>query len=317
MNTLYPPLEPYAVHRLDVSGGHQLYVEECGNPAGIPVVFLHGGPGGGCKPYHRCFFNPQKYRAVLFDQRGCGRSLPLAELAHNTTGDLLDDLDAIREHLGIDRWLLFAGSWGVTLALLAAQRQPQSVSGMVLRGTFLARQKDMDWYLRDGVNRIYPESWAALLDALPDDCDHANLLNVFQHMLHGDDELAQRRAARAWAMWGGQVALGDAFNPAEAESHVPAHVLQQARLEVHYGINRYFLDENQILRDCHLIPNMPLLLLHGRRDLMCPLESAFSVRQALPFAELRVLANAGHIASDPDMCAALLNAADEMAERLA
>jgi proline iminopeptidase len=301
---------------LNVTGGHQLYVEECGNPSGIPLVFLHGGPGGGCKPYHRCFFNPAKYRAVLFDQRACGRSLPLGELAHNTTADLLEDMEAIRQHLGIDRWLLFAGSWGVTLALLYAQRQPQCVSGMVLRGTFLARQRDMDWYLRDGVNRIYPESWALLLDALPEDSDPGNLIDVFQQTLHGADELAQRRAARAWAMWGGQVALGDAFTASVAESHVPAHVLQQARLEVHYGINRYFIDENQILRDCHLIPPMPLILLHGRRDLMCPLESAFSLRQALPFAELRVLPNAGHIASDPDMSLALLQAADEMAERL-
>ena len=315
MKELYPPIEPYATHLLDVGGGHRVYVEECGNPAGLPVVFLHGGPGGGCKIYQRSFFDPEKYRAVLFDQRGCGRSKPAGRLEANTTRHLLADMELIRERLGLERWLLFGGSWGSALALLYAQRYPHRASGIVSRGTFLARQADLDWYLKDGANRIYPERWADLLEAVHGAAG-ADLVEVFHAILHGGDELAQRRAARAWSLWGGQVALGGEFSPADSEGHVPAHVLQQARLELHYGYNRYFIEENQILRDCRLIPKMPVILLHGRRDLVCPLESAFTLRAALPFAELRVLPEAGHVASHPLMSAALVEAADELAARL-
>lgn len=315
MRELYPPIEPYAVHLLDVGNSHTVYVEECGNPAGIPAVFLHGGPGGGCKPYHRSFFDPAVYRAILFDQRGCGRSKPYGLLEHNTTQHLLADMEMIRERLGLDKWLLFAGSWGSTLALLYAQHYPQRVSGIVSRGTFLARQEDLDWYIKDGVNRIYPERWAELLDALHG-APHDDLISAFHAILHGKDELAQRRIARAWSAWGGQIALGDEFNPSDLEGHVPAQVLHQARIELHYGFNRYFIEENQILRDCHLIPKIPIILVHGRRDLVCPVESAFTLRKHLPFAELRVLPTAGHIASPPEMTAALIEAADDMAGRL-
>jgi len=315
MKELYPPIEPYAVHVLNVGGGHGVYVEECGNPAGIPVVFLHGGPGGGCKIYHRSFFDPAKYRAILFDQRGCGRSTPHGRLEDNTTQHLLADMDTIREWLGVDQWLLFGGSWGSTLALLYAQRHPRRVSGIVSRGTFLARQMDLDWYIKDGVNRVYPERWAELQEAV-----HAlpgeDLVAAFQRILHGPDELARRRAARAWSAWGGQVALGDEFSPADAEGHVSAQVLHQARIELHYGFHRYFIDENQLLRDCKLIPAMPVILIHGRRDWVCPVESAFSLRAALPFAELRILPTAGHIASNAAMTSALVEAADELAVRL-
>ena len=315
MKELYPPIEPYAVHMLDVGGGHRVYVEECGNPAGIPVVFLHGGPGGGCKIYHRSFFDPARYRAILFDQRGCGRSTPHGLLENNTTRHLLADMEAIRERLGLGRWLLFGGSWGSALALLYAQTYPHRVSGIVSRGTFLARPMDLDWYLKDGVNRVYPERWAELLDAVHG-APGEDLVDAFQRILHGEDELAQRRAARAWSAWGGQVALGEAFVPADSEGHVPAHVLQQARIELHYGFHRYFIDENQILRDCRLIPKVPVILVHGRRDLVCPLESAFTLQKHLPFAELRVLPAAGHIASGTEMTSALVEAADELAERL-
>ncbi len=343
MKELYPPIEPYAVHALDVGGGHGVYVEECGNPAGIPVVFLHGGPGGGCKVYQRSFFDPAKYRAILFDQRGCGRSKPYGLLDHNTTQHLLADIELIRQRLGVEKWLLFGGSWGSALALLYAQRYPHRVSGIVSRGTFLARQMDLDWYLKDGVNRIYPERWAELLDALHgvshgvlhppkkspltpllqrggsrviDDGAYGDLTDIFHKILHGEDELAQRRAARAWSAWGGQVALGDEFRPSDLDAHVPASVLHQARIEVHYGLHRYFIEENQILRDCRLIPKMPVILVHGRRDLVCPLESAFTLQKHLPFAELRILPQAGHIASDREMTAALVEAADGLAGRL-
>jgi proline iminopeptidase len=322
MRELYPPVEPYAVHPLDVGGGHSVYVEECGNPAGIPAIFLHGGPGGGCKIYQRSFFDPTKYRAVLFDQRGCGRSKPHGLLEHNKTWDLLADMETIRERLGIEKWLLFGGSWGSALALLYAQQYPERVSGIVSRGTFLARQADLDWYIKDGVNRIYPERWAELQDTLHNSKAQngsggaEDLIAAFHHILHGPDELAQRRAARAWSVWGGQVALGEDFTLSDPEGHVPAHVLHQARIELHYGFHRYFVEENQILRDCPLIPKVPVILIHGRRDLVCPVEAAYTLQKHLPFAELRVLPTAGHIASNPEMTSALVQAADDLAGRL-
>lgn len=315
MKELFPPIEPYAVHQLDVGGGHQLYVEECGNPEGIPAVFLHGGPGGGCKIYHRSFFDPGKYRAILFDQRGCGRSKPLGLLEHNTTGHLLADLETVRARLGVERWLLFGGSWGATLALLYAQSHPERVSGMILRGIFLARQKDLDWYIKDGVNRIYPERWTELLESLHG-AGGDDLIATLRALLNGRDELAQRRIAKAWSIWGGQVALGDDFKPSQQDCHVTAETLHQARIELHYGFHRYFLEENQVLRNCRKIPQMPVSLIHGRRDLVCPVESAFTLRQALPFADLNILPKAGHIAGGADMIDALVDAAEAMAERL-
>ncbi|MDD5036878.1 MAG: prolyl aminopeptidase [Methylococcaceae bacterium] len=316
MKALFPPIEPYAVHSLVVDGGHSLYVEECGNPAGIPVIFLHGGPGSGCKPYHRSFFDPQKYRIVLLDQRGSGRSVPHGSLENNTTAHLLADLEGIRIQLDVERWLLFGGSWGAALALLYAQQFPQRISGMVLRGSFLARQGDLDWYVVDGANRIYPERWAELLDSLQGE-NGGDLIGTLHEQLHGEDELAQRRVARAWSRWGGQVALGSAFKPSDTEIHVPVQVLHQAWIELHYAFHRYFIEENQILRDYSLIPEVPIILLHGRLDLVCPVEAAFSLQRHLPWAQLRILPNSGHIAGGAEMIDALVMAAEEMAERLA
>ena len=316
MKDLYPPLDPYAVHILKVSGGHSLYVEECGNPEGIPVLFLHGGPGSGCKTYHRSFFDPQKYRAILFDQRGSGRSTPRGRLEDNTTGHLLADMELIREQLKIGGWLLFGGSWGATLALLYAEAYPHRIKGLVLRGTFLARQQDLDWYIKDGVNRIYPECWNELMALLPAKAD-ANPISTIHALLNGEDELAQRRVARAWATWGGQVALGDDFTPQDTEGHVAGAVVQQAKIELHYAFHDYFIRDNQILLNCRLIPKVPVILIHGRRDLVCPVESAYALHQQLPFAELRILPNAGHIAGGADMIDAIVTAADEMALRIA
>ena len=316
MKVLYPPIKPYAVHVLKVDGGHSLYLEECGNPAGIPVVFLHGGPGSGCKTYHRSFFDPVKYRAILFDQRGAGRSTPHGELENNTTSRLLADMELIRTHLGIKSWLLFGGSWGATLALLYAEAYPDRVNGLVLRGTFLARQRDLDWYINDGVNRIYPERWHDLVSALHGET-HGDLIAAINTLLHGGDELAQRRIAKAWSAWGGQVALGDDFSPEEGEGHVHSTMLQQARIELHYGFYHYFIEENQILLNCRQLPEVPTILIHGRRDLVCPVESAYTLHRHLPYSELRILPKAGHIAGGPDMIDAMVSAADEMAVRLA
>jgi proline iminopeptidase len=315
MKDLYPAIEPYADHVLDADGGHRLYVEECGNPAGVPIMFLHGGPGSGCKAYHRCFFDPQRYRIILADQRGAGRSTPHGGLRNNTTHHLLSDLEFLRERLKVERWTLFGGSWGAALALLYAQQHPGRVAGMVLRGTFLARRRDLDWYVRDGVNRIYPELWAELLDVIPrSEQDH--VIQAIHRLLNGRDELAQRRVARAWSLWGGQVALGDEFNPAEADEHVPQSMVQQARLELHYAVHRYFLEEDQILKDCGRLPDVPIILIHGRRDLVCPVEAAYALHQRLPKADLRILPHAGHVASGAEMIDALVSAADEMAGML-
>lgn len=316
MKPLYPDIEPFASGHLK-RGQHQIYIEQCGNPQGLPVLFLHGGPGSGCRSYHRRFFNPELYHIILLDQRGAGRSLPHGDLNHNTTADLLRDLDYIRQHLHIERWLLFGGSWGATLALLYAQKHPTKVSGLVLRGSFLARPSDLDWFAGEhGVRRIYPERWEQFLGSLPANERAAPIPALYQR-LTGSDELAQRRAARQWGLWSGQVLLGDDFKPESLEDHVSAHAVNQARIELHYAINRYFLDsDNAVLDGCAKIARLPTIILHGRRDLVCPVEAAHSLHQHLPNSELRVISHAGHLADGEAMIDALVDAADRMAQRL-
>jgi proline iminopeptidase len=314
MKPLYPEIDPFATHSF-ARDGHRIHVEECGNPHGFPALFLHGGPGSGCKAYHRGFFDPGLYRIALLDQRGCGRSTPPGALHHNTTADLLSDIEHIRRHLGADQWLIFAGSWGVTLALLYAQAHPSKVAGLILRGTFLARRRDLDWFVgENGVRQIYPDTWAHLSSQLPDD-GRADPVAALHRILTGDDELAQRRAARAWEQWGGQVALGEAFDPRALNGHVASQDVVQARIELHYAANRYFIDENLILDQCHRIRHIPTTIIHGRRDLVCPVESAWSLHQRLPDSALRILPQAGHIASTDDMIDALVSATDDMAIR--
>ncbi|MGR8953657.1 MAG: alpha/beta fold hydrolase, partial [Gammaproteobacteria bacterium] len=207
MKTLYPDITPNHVFYLETGGPHSIYVEECGNPEGIPVIFLHGGPCSGTRPDHRRFFDPKRYRIILFDQRGCGQSKPFGEIANNTTQDLIDDMERIRKRLRIDHWLLFGGSWGAALALLYAQQHHGRVLGMILRGVFLARQMDMDWFLQNGAGRIYPEQWRRLYESIPAR-DRINLLQGLCNAISGEDEIARRRVAREWSAWGGQVALG-------------------------------------------------------------------------------------------------------------
>lgn len=316
MRISYPPIEPYAAHRLR-RGHHEIYVEECGNPKGLPALFLHGGPGSGCKPHHRGFFDPEKYRIILFDQRGAGRSLPQGDLKGNTTADLLGDIEHIRRHLGIDRWLLFGGSWGATLALLYAQQHPAAVAGLVLRGTFLARQGDLEWFAgAGGVSRIYPERWEQFLAALPV-ADHRTPIAALYERLTGDDELARRRAAREWAQWSGQVTLAEEFDPGELNEHVSAADVNQARIELHYAVHHYFIAENAILERCGRITAVPMVIIHGRRDWVCPIESSWSLHRRLPGSELWILPRSGHLAAGDEMVDALVRATDRMAERLA
>jgi proline iminopeptidase len=314
MKTLYPEITPNQTFYLETGSQHSVYVEESGNPKGIPVIFLHGGPCSGTKPDHRRFFDPELYRIILFDQRGCGLSKPFGEIANNTTQDLIDDMERIRQHLNIDQWLLFGGSWGAALALLYAQQHPGRVLGMILRGVFLARQMDMDWFLKSGAGRIYPEQWRRLYESIPS-CDRVNLLQGLCNAIEGSDEIARRRVAREWSAWGGQVALGNAFQ-ADETSHVTEQMVQQAAMELHYAGHSYFLEENQILDNCNKLLEIPTVIIHGRNDLVCPIEAAISLQHALPEAETIVLPNAGHIAQNDDMIDALVSATERFAQKL-
>jgi len=315
MKTLYPEIDPNQIFYLETGSRHSVYVEESGNPEGIPVIFLHGGPCSGTKPDHRCFFDPERYRIILFDQRGCGLSMPFGEIENNTTQDLIDDMERIRQHLTIGEWLLFGGSWGAALALLYAQQHPGRVLGMILRGAFLARQMDMDWFLKNGAGRIYPEQWQRLYESIPSR-ERVHLLQGLCNAIAGSDQIAQRRVAREWSAWGAQVALGNAFESDE-NSHVSEHMVQQAAMELHYAGHSYFIEENQILDNCNKLRGIPTVIIHGRNDLVCPIEAAFSLRHALPEADTIVLPNAGHIAQSAEMIDALVAATDRFARQLA
>lgn len=315
MKALYPEISPFHAFLLVTDSLHRVYVEQSGNPAGIPVIFLHGGPCSGTKPDHRCFFDPERYHIILMDQRGCGRSQPFGELQDNTTQDLLEDMERIREQLRINQWLLFGGSWGGTLALLYAQQYPQRVSGMILRGVFLARQTDMDWFLYDGVSRIYPQRWQDLLGSVAaqsgDDVLHKLCDAVF-----GNDEDAAKRAAQQWQLWGGQVALGNEFQ-VDVSRSVEDNDVKQVQMEMHYARNAYFIAENQILQHADLLPVVPTVIIHGQNDLTCPLESGWQLQRLLPYARYIVLPNAGHVARGEEMIDALVSATDGMARLLA
>ncbi len=313
MKSLYPEIVPYKTFFLDTGSQHRVYVELCGNPDGLPVLFLHGGPCSGCKPDHRRFFNPEKYHIVLFDQRGCGRSLPFAELEHNTTQDLLDDMERIRKALDIAQWVLFGGSWGATLALLYAQRYPAQVKALILRGSFLARRKDMDWFMEAGAGQVYPELWQRFMRCFPAQAV-ADPVELIWLGLHSDDENLRLRVAREWMAWGGQIALGTAY-PNDAQTPVDDETVQQVKMEVHYAKAGYFIEENQILRHCAALQAVRTIIIHGRNDLVCPVEAAFKLSLALPQADYIVLPNSGHIAQGEEMIDALVNATDKIADQ--
>ncbi|MCK5121304.1 MAG: prolyl aminopeptidase [Methylococcales bacterium] len=313
MKSLYPQIEPFHRFFLQTDGSHSVYVEQSGNPQGIPVIFLHGGPCSGTKPDHRRFFNPQKYHIILMDQRGCGQSLPFGEIENNTTQDLIDDMERIRQQLNIKQWLLFGGSWGSALTLLYAQQHKAAVLGMVIRGVFLARQMDLDWFAKDGAGRIYPETWQQL-QASVYVSEKAELVKDLYDAVFGDDELTKRRAAKAWINWGGQVALMQDYQAPNKPTHVTEKMVQQVQMEMHYAQNKYFIAENQILDHSKDLQDIPTVIVHGRCDLVCPIEAGLSLSKALPNAEFIVLPNAGHIASGEEMIDALVDAADNMLE---
>lgn len=314
MNPLYPELTPYHTFFLATGSKHSVYVEQSGNPDGIPVVFLHGGPCSGTRPDHRRFFNPDLYRIILFDQRGCGLSLPFGELENNTTQDLIADMERIRQELAITQWLVFGGSWGAALALLYAQQHKDKVLGLIIRAVFLARQQDLDWFAKDGAGKIYPEQWQRLVESLPE-ARRDNLMQGICDALWGDDQIAQRRATREWMAWGGQVALGNDFQPDRKSEHATEKMVKQVRMELHYAKHHYFIEENQILANCYSLTDIPTVIIHGRLDFVCPLEAGYNLHKALPNAEYIFLPDAGHIAQGKDMIDALVTATDQFAEQ--
>ncbi len=314
MNTPYPPSETRSSGWLSTAEGHDVYYEEGGAPDGLPVVFLHGGPGAGCKPSHRQFFDPDRYRSFLVDQRGAGRSRPFGGIEHNTTQHLIGDLERLRDVAGVERWVLFGGSWGAALALAYAERHPERVAGMVLRGSFLARERDLEWFLGDGVRRILPEAWAEFTAAI--DMETPDVAQLY-HIVTGSDAAAAERMARAWMQWSTAVVMF-ALDTLEAAPDAPAGaILGKARIEVHYARHRYFLAPDELLRDAGRLPRVPTTIIHGARDLTCPAESAWALHQAMPGSRLVVLRTAGHLSGEPAMSAALVEAADDMARQLA
>ncbi len=315
MRSLYPAITPYHQFKLAVTPPHELYVEECGTPDGIPVLFLHGGPGAGCEEYHRRFFNPEVYRIVLFDQRGAGNSTPHAELQHNTTWDLVADIETIRQHLKIDRWLVFGGSWGATLALAYAQTHTQRVLGLILRGIFLCRPREIEWFYQEGASRIFPDYWEQFINVIPV-TERQNMVAAYYRRLTSSDELIRMQAAKAWSVWEGRTAtLRGTKHVVDHFAH-PHTALSLARIECHYFMHDSFMQENQLLRDANKLHDIPGVIVQGRYDVVCPLESAWALSKAWPQADLQIVADAGHSAAEPGITAALVFATDNMIKQL-
>lgn len=311
----YPAIKPYVTHSLQVDALHTLHVEECGNPDGLPVVFVHGGPGAGCEPWHRRFFDPEVYRVVLFDQRGCGRSTPHAELRDNTTQHLVADMERIRAHLGVERWVVFGGSWGSTLGLVYAETHPERVLGLILRGIFLCRPEEIRWFYQEGASWLFPDYWEEYLRPIPED-ERDDLVGAYYRRLTGEDEIARMAAAKAWSRWEGKTS--NLLPRKEVVDHFsePYTALSLARIECHYFMNDTFLEAGQILRDAQRLADIPGVIVHGRYDAVCPLKNAWDLHQAWPRAELRVIPDAGHSALEPGIVDALVRATVDLSKRL-
>ncbi|MEW8647119.1 MAG: prolyl aminopeptidase [Candidatus Thiodiazotropha endolucinida] len=315
MKDLYPAIEPFTSQMLPVGNGHRLYVEQVGKPDGIPVLFLHGGPGAGCEPYHRRFFNPDHYRVVLFDQRGCGHSTPHASLEANTTWDLVGDIERIRQQLNIEQWLLFGGSWGSTLALAYAQSHPDRVTGMVLRGIFLCRDEEISWFYRHGASRVFPDYWEDFIAPIPQQ-ERDDLLHAYHRRLSGENDIDRMAAAKAWSVWEGRTASLHP-NPAVVSFFSDPHTaLSLARIECHYFVNHAFLRPNQLLLESDRLADIPGVIVQGRYDLICPMTSAWELHRAWPGSELKVIGDAGHSAAEPGIRSALIEATDRFAKEL-
>ena len=306
----YPPCEPYARGRLRVSPVHEIYYEECGNPAGKPAVVLHGGPGGGISPFLRQMHDPAGYRMVVFDQRGCGQSTPHAELAENTTWDLVADMERLRQHLGIDRWQVVGGSWGSTLALAYAETHPDRVTELILRGIFTVRRSEVQWFYQRGADALFPDAWETFVAPIPPDERH-DLIAAYHRRLTGEDEAVQLACARAWSQWEGATLslLPDAKRVSDFGQD--RFALAFARIECHYFHNRgFFTTDDQLLAGAHRLGSIPGTIIQGRYDVVTPMETAFALHRAWPGAEFVVVPDAGHTAAEPGIADAIVRATD-------
>jgi proline iminopeptidase len=313
---LYPPIEPFRTGFLRVSDVHEIYFEESGNPDGKPTVFLHGGPGGGTDPKMRTFFNPQVYRIVLFDQRGCGKSRPAASLVDNTTWHLVEDMERLREHLGIKRWQVFGGSWGSTLALAYAQTHPDRVTELVLRGIFLIRKWEIDWFYQrpDGAGALYPDLWQEYVSTIPE-AERSDMVRAYYERLTSDDPKVMRQAAKTWSIWEGATSFLRLNPDYVAKFKEDDYAAAFARIECHYFINKgFFESDGQLIENVGKIRKIPAVIVQGRYDVVCPMKSAWDLHCAWPEADLRITPDAGHSAFEPGNIHELVSATDRFAE---
>ena len=309
-NKLFPAIEPYDTGFLK-KGKHKIYYEQCGNPKGKPAIFLHGGPGGGCGSLSRRFFNPKKYRIILFDQRGCGRSKPHTCLEDNTTWHLIEDIESIREILDIKKWLVFGGSWGSTLAIAYAQKHPKNVSQLVLRGIFMLRQKELQWFYQYGASEMYPEAWQGFLKEIPEN-ERDNLIEAYRKIFYGDDEEKKLSAAKAWSKWEASCSFIN-YNPDAVKDSLNAEfALAFALIENHYFVNKGFLDnENQLLENIDIIRNIPAVIIQGRYDVVCPPTTAYELHSKWPESELVIAPFSGHSAFEKEITHELIKATNK------
>ncbi|MBL7002890.1 MAG: prolyl aminopeptidase [Gammaproteobacteria bacterium] len=315
MIDLFPVIKPFAKHRIEVDTVHTLHVEECGTAGKIPVVFLHGGPGGGCYPDHRRYFDPQRYHIILFDQRGCGQSTPHAILDNNTTWDLVSDLELIRNKLNIEQWVVFGGSWGSTLALAYAQKHPENILRLVLRGIFLCRKQDIDWFYQSGTSRLFPEAWGEYLKPITDNERH-QMVEAYYKRLTSDNELVRMAAAKAWSLWEASTATFKQSKSLQESFSNPYFALSFARIECHYFINGCFFEENELLNNMDKIANIDGYIVHGRYDAICPVDQATALKNAWPKAQLSIIEDAGHALSEPGITQRLLTIMQQIADEL-
>lgn len=308
----YPPIEPYAAGMLDVGDGHAVYYERCGTPGAKPAVFLHGGPGGGIAPDHRRLFDPARYDILLFDQRGCGRSTPHAGLDANTTWHLVGDIERLRMLAGVDRWLVFGGSWGSTLALAYAETHPDRVSELVLRGIYTCTQAELDWFYQFGVSEMFPDKWERFVAPIPE-AERGDMMRAYHRRLTGDDPAVQVAAARAWSLFEGET-ITLLPDPERSAQHGDGHyALAFARLEAHYFVHGCWLEPGQLLRDATRLRAIPGTIVHGRYDMPCPARYAYALHKAWPEADFHLIEGAGHAYSEPGILDQLIRATDRYA----
>ncbi len=314
MRSLYPEISPYEHGLLEVGDGHRVYWELCGNPNGKPVVFLHGGPGGGCSPSQRRLFDPEKYRILLFDQRGCGRSTPHASLQANTTWHLVADIERLRAMLGVEQWMVFGGSWGSTLALAYAETHPDRVSELILRGIFTLRRAELLWYYQDGASWLFPDKWERFLEPIPE-AERHDLMAAYRRRLTHADPAVQQEAAAAWSLWEGEtITLLD--NPDySTQFGDPHYALAFARIENHYFVNEGFFEEGQLIRDAQRLKRIPGVIIQGRYDVATPAATAWALHKAWPEARFVMVPDAGHAFTEPGILHHLIEATDSFADR--